>query len=97
MFYCLTFLMRVSVGDFIVLILRLKYFTELLSLSSGIRWVRMSPTARCRHCRPRPIQEALLPQTDRATRRVSRNLVNCCTVFFDVYNKFTKKSMYRIQ
>ena len=25
------------------------------------------------------IQEALLPQTDRATRRVSRDLVNCCT------------------
>jgi len=24
-------------------------------------------------------QEALLPQTDRATRYVSRNLVNCCT------------------
>ena len=25
------------------------------------------------------LQEALLPQTDRATRSVSRNLVNCCT------------------
>ena len=25
------------------------------------------------------IQEALLPQTDRATRYVSQNLVNCCT------------------
>ena len=34
-------------------------------------------------CRPAPHtlskQEALLPQTDRATRYVSRNLLNCCT------------------
>jgi len=28
---------------------------------------------------PRSIQKALLPQTDRATRYISSNLVNCCT------------------
>ena len=31
------------------------------------------------HCQIGLQQEALLPQTDRATRYISRNLVNCCS------------------